>query len=88
MTKALAKELGPSNLRVISIAPGAIDTDMNEQLSKEELKQLEEDTPLGRIGLPQDIAKCVKWLIEDNFTTGQIISVIGGWILTSQEKTP
>ena len=55
---------------------------MNKQLSKEELKQLEEDTPLGRIGLPQDIAKCVKWLIEDNFTTGQIISVNGGWIIT------
>ena len=50
LTKALAKELGPSNIRVNSIAPGAIDTDMNEQLSKEELKQLEEDTPLGRIG--------------------------------------
>ena len=82
LTKALAKELGPSNIRVNSIAPGAIDTDMNEQLSKEELKQLEEDTPLGRIGLPQDIAKCVKWLIEDNFTTGQIISVYGGWIIT------
>ena len=82
MTKALAKELGPSNIRVNSIAPGAIDTDMNEQLSKEEMKQLEEDTPLGRIGLPQDIAKCVKWLIEDNFTTGQIISVNGGWIIT------
>ena len=79
---SLAKELGPSNIRVNSIAPGAIDTDMNEQLSKEELKQLEEDTPLGRIGLPQDIAKCVKWLIEDNFTTGQIISVNGGWIIT------
>ena len=78
----MAKELGPSNIRVNSIAPGAIDTDMNEQLSKEELKQLEEDTPLGRIGLPQDIAKCVKWLIEDNFTTGQIISVNGGWIIT------
>ena len=62
LTKALAKELGPSNIRVNSIAPGAIDTDMNAQLSKEELKQLEEDTPLGRIGLPQDIAKCVKWL--------------------------
>ena len=82
LAKALAKELGPSNIRVNSIAPGAIDTDMNEQLSKEELKQLEEDTPLGRIGLPQDIAKCVKWLIEDNFTTGQIISVNGGWIIT------
>ena len=48
----------------------------------QELKQLEDETPLGRIGIPQDIAKCVKWLIEDTFTTGQIISVNGGWIIT------
>lgn len=82
MTKALAKELGPSNIRVNSIAPGAINTDMNADLTEEELKQLEEDTPLGRIGEPEDIAKCVKWLIEDKFTTGQIISVNGGWVIT------
>lgn len=82
MTKALAKELGPSNIRVNAIAPGAIDTDMNADLSKEELRQLEEDTPLGRIGTPEDIAKCVKWLIEDTFTTGQIISINGGWVIT------
>ena len=82
MTKALAKELGPSNIRVNAIAPGAIDTDMNADLSKEELRQLEEDTPLGRIGTTEDIAKCVKWLIEDTFTTGQIISINGGWVIT------
>ena len=82
LTKALAKELGPSNIRVNSIAPGAINTDMNADLTTEELKQLEEDTPLGRIGIPLDIAKCVKWLIDDTFTTGQIISVNGGWIIT------
>lgn len=82
MTKALAKELGPSNIRVNSIAPGAIDTDMNADLSTEELKQLEKDTPLGKIGKPEDIAKCVKWLIEDTFTTGQIISINGGWVIT------
>ena len=82
LTLGMAKKLSPYGIVVNSIAPGAIDTDMNEQLSKEEMKQLEEDTPLGRIGLPQDIAKCVKWLIEDNFTTGQIISVNGGWIIT------
>lgn len=82
LTKGLAKELGPSNIRVNSIAPGAIATDMNANLSIEELKQLERDTPLGRIGIPQDIAKCVKWLIEDTFTTGQIISINGGWVIT------
>ena len=82
MTKALAKELGPSNIRVNAIAPGSIDTDMNANLSTEELKQLEQETPLGRIGTPDDIAKCVKWLIEDTFTTGQIISINGGWVIT------
>ena len=82
MTQALAKELGPSNIRVNAIAPGLINTDMNANLSEEEIKQLEEETPLGRIGKPQDVAKCVKWLVEDNFTTGQIISVNGGWVIT------
>lgn len=82
LTKGLAKELGPSNIRVNSVAPGAMDTDMNADLSMEELKQLEKDTPLGRIGKPEDIAKCVKWLVEDTFTTGQIISINGGWVIT------
>ena len=82
LTRGLAKELGPSNIRVNSVAPGAIDTDMNKNLTKEELKELEEETPLGRIGKPEDIAKCVKWLVEDEFTTGQVISPNGGWIIT------
>lgn len=82
LTRGLAKELGPSNIRVNSVAPGAIDTDINKNLTKEELKELEEETPLGRIGKPEDIAKCVKWLVEDEFTTGQVISPNGGWIIT------
>lgn len=82
MTKALAKELAPSNIRVNAIAPGSIDTDMNANLTIEELKQIEEEIPLGRIGMPNDIAKCVNWLIEDNYTTGQIISINGGWVIT------
>lgn len=82
MTKALAKELGPSNIRVNAIAPGLINTEMNANLSQEEVKQLEEETPLGRMGKPEDIVKCVKWLIEDTFTTGQIVSVNGGWVIT------
>lgn len=81
MTKALAKELGPSNIRVNSIAPGVIDTDMNKAITKEEWKQVKEETPLQKIGQPIDIARCVKWLIEDKFTTGQIISPNGGWVI-------
>lgn len=82
LTKALAKEVGPSNIRVNSIAPGLIDTDMNKELTKEEINYIKEETPLQKIGNVKDIAKCVNWLIEDNFTTGQVISINGGWIIT------
>ena len=77
MTKALAKELGPSNIRVNAIAPGIIDTSMNDYLTKEEKQAIEQEIPLEKIGKPIDIARCVKWLIEDEYTTGQIISVNG-----------
>ena len=79
MTKSLAKELGPSNIRVNSIAPGIIDTQMNINIDKEEIKQ---EIPLNRIGKTHDISKCVEWLIEDEYTTGQVISINGGWIIT------
>lgn len=79
-TKALAKELGPSNIRVNAIAPGILNTEMNSYLSEDEIKNIKEEIPLEKIGDPVDIAKCVKWLIEDNYTTGQIISINGGWI--------
>jgi len=79
MTKSLAKELGPSNIRVNSIAPGVIDTDMNKYLTEKERKEVEEEIPLGKFGKTQDIARCVKWLIEDEYTTGQVISINGGW---------
>ena len=79
MTKSLAKELGPSNIRVNSIAPGYINTDMNKRYSKEEIEQIKEETPLVKIGKPEDIAKCIEWLVDDNFTTGQVISINGGW---------
>ena len=81
MTKALAKELGPSNIRVNSIAPGIILTDMCSDYTEEERKQMKEEIPLGKFGETIDIAKCVKWLIEDNYTTGQIISPNGGWVI-------
>lgn len=82
LTKALAKEVGPSNIRVNSIAPGYIETDMNKEFSEEVLEQIKQETPLEKIGKPEDIAKCVDWLIEDNFTTGQVISINGGWFIT------
>ena len=78
MTKSLAKELGPSNIRINSIAPGIIDTDMNKNLTKENLNDIEEEIPLGRIGKTSDIARCVEWLIKDEYITGQIIYVDGG----------
>lgn len=81
MTKSLAKELGPSNIRVNSIAPGAIHTDMNKNLSFGEIEELNNEIPLGRIGKTEDVAKCIKWLIEDEYTTGQIISINGGWVI-------
>lgn len=81
MTKSLAKELGPSNIRINSIAPGIICTDMNKDLSKEDLNNLKNEIPLGRIGKVSDISKCIKWLIEDEYTTGQIISINGGWYI-------
>ena len=78
-TKALAKELGPSNIRVNAIAPGIIDTDMNKEYSKKEKEDITEEIPLGKIGTSKNIAKCVAWLIEDDYTTGEVISINGGW---------
>ena len=80
-TKALAKEMGPSNIRINSIAPGIIDTDMNKNLSQEDITKIKEEIPLNKIGAPEDIAKCAKWLIEDTYTTGQIININGGWYI-------
>lgn len=81
LTKSLAKELGPSNIRVNSIAPGIIDTKMNDNLDEKTRKEIIEEIPLNRIGRPIDIYKCAKWLVEDEYTTGQIISPNGGWVI-------
>ena len=81
MTKSLAKELGPSNIRVNSIAPGIIDTDMNKNLTKEDIENIKEEIPLQKIGKTVDISKCVEWLIDDQYTTGQVISINGGWVI-------
>ena len=55
---------------------------MNEKFTSEEIEEIKEEIPLGKIGEAQDISKCVEWLIEDKYTTGQVISINGGWIIT------
>ena len=79
MTKALAKEVGPSNIRVNSIAPGVINTDMLSGYNEEDIDALVEETPLMRLGTPEDIANCAIFLASDksNFITGQVISPNG-----------
>ena len=79
LTKSLAKELGPSNIRVNAIAPGIIDTSMNSKFSTEEINEIKEEIPLERIGKPEEITKCIEWLLQDDYTTGQVISINGGW---------
>lgn len=79
ITKSLAKELGPSNIRVNSIAPGVIYTDMNKYLTNEDMNVIKNQSSLYKIGKGIDIARCILWLVEDEFTTGQIISIDGGW---------
>lgn len=81
LTKSLAKEMGPSNIRVNSIAPGIIDTDMNNNLNNEEKEAIKEEIPLQKIGKVEDISRCVEWLIEDEYITGQVISINGGWLI-------
>ena len=81
MTKSLFKELGPSGIRVNAIAPGVIDTDMTACFSDEEMAAMAADTPLGRIGTPEDIAELCAFLASDraSFITGQIIGCDGGF---------
>ena len=79
MTKSLAKELGPSNIQVNSIAPGIIETDMNNFLTEEEKKQIISEIPLEHIGKVEDISDCVMFLANADYITGQVIQVNGGW---------
>ncbi|MCI8913664.1 MAG: 3-oxoacyl-ACP reductase FabG [Lawsonibacter sp.] len=83
LTKSLAKELGPSQLRVNCVAPGAVDTDMNGHLSAEDLAVLGEETPLGRMGTPEEIAQAVYFLATEraSFITGQVLRVDGGMVI-------
>lgn len=83
LTKALAKELGPSHIRVNCVAPGVIATDMNAHLSEEDMAVLGDETPLGRIGQPEEVAKAICFLAgeEASFITGQVLCVDGGMVI-------
>ena len=83
LTKSLAKEVGPSGITVNAIAPGVIATDMNGHLSEEELASLADETPLCRIGMPEDVAGTALFLASPaaDFMTGQVLSPNGGFVI-------
>ena len=83
LTKALAKELGPSGITVNCVAPGVIDTEMNGNLSQDIKDELAEETPLERLGTPEDVAQAVWFLASPagDFFTGQVLAPNGGLII-------
>lgn len=83
LTKALAKEVGPSGIRVNCVAPGVIQTDMLSGYTENDLSALREETPLCRLGQPEDVAKAIRFLCGEDaaFITGQVLGVNGGFVL-------
>ena len=81
LTKALAKELGPSGIRCNCVAPGVILTDMCASVDPEILAGMAEESPIGRNGTPEDVAKAMEYLAEAEFVTGQVLSVNGGYVV-------
>lgn len=81
LTKALAKELAPSGIRVNCVCPGVIRTQMVTELGEAVLADLAEETPLGRIGTPEDVAQAMEYLANADFVTGQILPVNGGFVV-------
>ena len=81
LTKALAKELGPSGIRVNCVAPGVIQTDMCASVDPEILQEMAEDTPVGRNGRPEDVARAMEYLVNADFITGHILNVDGGYVI-------
>ena len=81
MTKALAQELGPSGIRVNCVAPGVIQTDMCAEVDPRILEQMGSQTPVGRLGIPEDVAQAILYLADAEFVTGQVVGVSGGYIM-------
>ena len=81
LTKALAKELGPSGIRVNCVAPGVILTDMCAEVDPRVLSEMAEETPVGRNGTPMDVARAMAYLAEAEFVTGEVLSVDGGYAI-------
>lgn len=81
LTKALAQELGPSGIRVNCVAPGVILTDMCANVAPGILAGMAEETPLGRNGMPMDVAKAIAYLADAEFVTGQVLGVSGGYVI-------
>lgn len=81
LTRALAKELGPSGIRVNCVAPGVILTDMCASVESEILKEMAQEAPVGRNGTPMDVAKAMEYLAEADFVTGQVLPVNGGLVI-------
>ena len=81
LTKALAKELGPSGIRVNAVAPGVILTDMCANVSPEILMEMAQDAPVGRNGTPMDVARAIEYLANADFVTGHILNVDGGYVI-------
>jgi 3-oxoacyl-[acyl-carrier protein] reductase len=81
LTRALAKELGPSGIRVNCVAPGVILTDMCASVDPEVLAEMAEETPVGRNGKPEDVAKAMEYLANAEFVTGQVLPVNGGYVI-------
>ena len=82
LSKALAQELGPSHIRVNAICPGVIQTDMCANVAPEVLENLREQTPIERLGTPEDIAQAMAFLVDAPFITGQVLGVNGGFVIT------
>ena len=79
-TKALAKEVGTSGVRVNCVAPGIIDTDMNKDLTKEDIDEFLTGVPLGRMGTPREVAQSIYFLCDATYVTGQVLGIDGGYI--------
>ena len=82
MTKALAQELGPSGIRVNAVAPGVIRTDMCASVAEDVLEDLRQQTPIERLGTPEDVAQAMAYLADAAFVTGQVLPVNGGFVIT------